>query len=189
MDIPQENLLTDFEEPNYQYVGFWPRFGARLIDSIILRILGYVLSFISAGTGSILIFTTTSLIPFLYHPFMEYRFGASIGKMALRINVVTYEFQKPGITNVILRNIMYGGLELISILFSLFYFYRFREADDSRSIGSLFTSVSDGVNWWVIYAFTILALVIVEIICLVTDEKHRALHDRIGKTYVVRNTY
>jgi uncharacterized RDD family membrane protein YckC len=185
MDTPQENLLTDFEEPEYQFVGFWQRVGARFVDSIIVRVVVYILGLFINSSGSMIIYAVVSVIPLLYHPVLEYKFGASLGKMLLRIKVVNYDMQNLTIANVVLRNILYVGLQLIAVGFTLFYVYSFQSEENSIITG-IVSSFSEGISWSVFYGLAMIALVIAEIVCMLTDSKFRALHDRIGKTYVVK---
>lgn len=184
MEEPLENLLTDFEEPEYSYVGFWPRFGALLIDGVILWGVSIPLSWVlmswySAGTVIIM-----SLIPFLYYPILEYKFSATLGKMILGIKIVNYELQPLTISNVILRNIIYFATELASIALVLYSYYNVYENEES--FGSMADIFSFQLSPEIILRTIVLVIYIVEVIFLLSDEKHRALHDRIGKTYVVR---
>lgn len=180
----EENLLDDFQEPDYKYVGFWSRFGARFIDGIILRVFSFILSTATAEWGSVYLVAITSLLPLFYQPVMEYRYGASLGKMALGIKVVNYELEKLTLSNVVLRNILYFALQFTVVCFTVYYYYLFDH--ENSMLPNIFTSFSDGISWTSIYAVLLGALFITEIIFLLTDEKFRALHDRIGKTYVVK---
>ncbi|MBX9783108.1 MAG: RDD family protein [Chitinophagaceae bacterium] len=180
----EESLLDDFQEPDYKFVGFWSRFGARFIDGIILRVFSFILSAVTAQWGSPYLVAFTSLLPLFYQPVMEYIYGASVGKMALGIKVVNYDLEKLTLSNVVLRNILYFALQFTMICFTVYYYYIY---DTENSVlPNLFNSLSDGVSWAAVYAILLAALFITEIIFLLTDEKFRALHDRIGKTYVVK---
>lgn len=189
MDTPQDNLLIDFEEPKYQFVGFWPRFGALFIDGIILGVFALIFSFIFNDVNSLTFILTTSLIPIIYNPVLEYYYGATIGKMAIRIKIINYNLRKLTLNNVILRNIIYFTLQLISLAGDLNQYFN---RDGITNLFSLFTNFEDWFTtvaiFTVVYLILFIVVYIVEIIFLVSDEKHRSLHDRIGKTYVVYNT-
>ncbi|NCU04467.1 MAG: RDD family protein, partial [Chitinophagaceae bacterium] len=109
-----ENLLNDFEEPKYRYVGFWPRFGALVMDGIILWVFGYLLGYVLPYNLPFLSIAVTTVIPIAYNLVLEYKFGATIGKMLLRMKIVNDTLQPPGMNNILLRNIIYIGLEMIS---------------------------------------------------------------------------
>jgi uncharacterized RDD family membrane protein YckC len=183
-----ENLLNEFEEPKYQFVGFWSRFGARFIDGIVLAIASWPLNAIGESIGSLPIIAVLSFIPFFYHPFMEYKFGASLGKMALGIKVVNYEFQKLTINNVLLRNIYFLAIEIISVGMTLLTYNAFQtigEEGGFRSMADIFTPEVTSYMW---FALAVFLFYIAEAIVLANDEKFRSIHDRTGKTYVVRKT-
>lgn len=189
MDESLENLLTDFEEPEYRYVGFWPRFGALLIDGAILIVTGYLFILFFTNTESIAFILMTSIIPFLYHPVMEYNFGATIGKMAIGIKIVNHELQKLSLSNVILRNLIYIVFQFISICIEI---YGSLHPEENRNPFANIFSNEYGTDLYVklsvIYFISIIIIYVMELIFLLTDEKFRTLHDRIGKTYVVRKT-
>lgn len=182
-----QNLLNEFEEPAYVYVGFWPRFWALLIDGIILSTAAFVLNSVLGETESPVVTILSSIIPFFYNPIMEYQYGATVGKMALRIKIVNADLQRLTINNVIFRNLIYFSIQLVDIAVELYQFYNTSE----NSIGG-FNSLSDfftpQITMALIFGVFVIVIYIVELIFLLTDEKHRSLHDRIGKTFVVRKT-
>jgi uncharacterized RDD family membrane protein YckC len=189
MEEASENLLTDFEEPEYRFVGFWPRFGALLIDGVILIVTGYLFTLFFSDTDSIAFILITSIIPFLYHPVMEYYSGATIGKMAIGIKIVNHELQKLSLSNVIVRNLIYIVLQIISICIEL---YGSQHPEENRNPFANIFSNDYGTDLYVklsiIYFISIIIIYVLELIFLLTDEKFRTLHDRIGKTYVVQKT-
>jgi uncharacterized RDD family membrane protein YckC len=185
MEETQQNLLTDFEEPTYRFVGLWPRFGALVIDGIVLWAVAIPLRYILSDWSNPLSHILTSLVPFLYNPLLEYRFGATIGKMALGIKIVNYNLEPLTISNVILRNIIYFAFELVSLTITLYGLYNVTDGDAGgfRSMADVF---SFQFTPEVMLMIIIVIIYIVEVVFLLTDERYRSLHDRIGKTYVVR---
>lgn len=181
-----ENLLNDFEEPQYTYVGFWPRFGALLIDGIILVAVSYLLRLPLAELGNnLVVIIVTAIVPLFYNLFLEYRYGATLGKMLLKIKIVNYELQPPTISNVILRNIIYIGLQFVSFGTDINSYFKSQSSDPFGFTGfnSYFTPE---VIIALIYSACVFVIYIIELIFLLNDPKCRALHDRIGKTYVVK---
>ena len=182
-----ENLLNDFEEPLYSYVGFWPRFGALLIDGIILVTVAYFLRLSLAELkNNPVLLIVTAIVPLFYNLFLEYKYGATLGKMLLKIKIVNYELQPPTISNVVLRNIIYIGLQFVSFGIDLNSYFKLQSSDpvDFTGFTSYFTPE---VIIGLIYAACVFVIYIVELVFLLNDEKCRALHDRIGKTYVVKS--
>ncbi|UTW62491.1 RDD family protein [bacterium SCSIO 12741] len=76
------------------YAGFWTRVGASIVDTIVLLpAIGLMMySLLSLQSNAIVILVL--LILMIYKPFMEFRYGATLGKMAVGIKVVD-ENQNP----------------------------------------------------------------------------------------------
>jgi uncharacterized RDD family membrane protein YckC len=84
-------FCTGCAEPMENYsrpAGFWIRFGAQVIDTLIfIPIIG--LTFWNMfGLKSTFVLVLISLPGLVYKPFMESHFGATLGKMACRIKVI-----------------------------------------------------------------------------------------------------
>jgi uncharacterized RDD family membrane protein YckC len=182
-----ENLLNDFEEPQYSYVGFWPRFGALFIDGLILIAVSYFIKLpLQELDNDMVVLIVTPIVPLFYHIFLEYKYAATLGKMLLKIKIVNYELQPPTLSNIILRNIIYIGLQFVSFGKDLYNYYKTQsfEFDQFDGISSYFTPM---VIAGLLYSAGVFVIYIIELVFLLNDEKHRALHDRIGKTYVVKS--
>lgn len=103
----------------YEYVGFWPRVGARIIDSIVTSIGAYAFMFIAAipfgvaGFAGSLIGTTSDEvgagltavyfvimmvgsfgIPMAYETWMVGKFGATLGKKLIGAKVIRSDGSK-----------------------------------------------------------------------------------------------
>ncbi len=90
---------------DYEYAGFWIRFGAKLIDGIAMAIcqliIGVILGVVLAVAGvaedsmAIGLIVVQQLIgfaiPVVYNTYFIGRFSATLGKMACQIKVVTPE--------------------------------------------------------------------------------------------------
>jgi uncharacterized RDD family membrane protein YckC len=142
-----------------RYGGFWIRFLARVIDGLILGVVGIVIT-VPLGLGtmatysgsgmpdfaalisSILLQTSIRfLIAASYEILLTWKTGATLGKMALQLKVVRPD----------------GGPITIG-----------------RSIGRYFSTIVSTVILWI--GFIIAAF----------DDEKRSLHDRICDTRVVR---
>lgn len=182
-----DNLLEGFEEPQYQYVGLWPRFGALFIDGIILIVVGLLLRFpLSELNDPLIPMVSLVIIPLFYNVLFEYKFGATPGKMLLKIKIVNYQLQPPTISNVLLRNLIYMAMQLLSLGHDLWNYF---------NNSSTYDLIEDDASNFLALELTIatflmvlpVAVYLVELVFLLTDPKFRSLHDRIGKTYVVKN--
>lgn len=86
-------LGIDLSQPRQKYAGFWIRFGARLIDGVLIAIVQYAMIFAVAGLGSetTVSLAVSGLIYFLVQPsyeaFMTVKYRATLGKLALGIHI------------------------------------------------------------------------------------------------------
>ncbi|MBW1802754.1 MAG: RDD family protein [Deltaproteobacteria bacterium] len=140
-----------------EYAGFWIRFGAKVIDWIILALVnllinipvGLLMAFTSSksgpGAGAVIISILSNFFNFgfgiAYVTFFLGKYGATLGKMACRLRVVTPE----------------GG-----------------KVTYLRAFGRYFGELVSGITLTIGY------------IIAAFDEEKRALHDRICSTRVVR---
>jgi uncharacterized RDD family membrane protein YckC len=92
-----------------RYAGFWIRFAARFVDGAMLWVVNFIISLV-AGVGAgglarnnanaaaiglqLFVFALQIAIAASYETFMIGRYGATLGKMACKIQVVTAEGQK-----------------------------------------------------------------------------------------------
>src|SRR5450755_3907233 len=91
--LTEEELL--FPEAEIKFATFLSRFGAFFLDGIIILVITLPITILNVMTWKIpYLFVLTSLIAIAYKPFMEYRFGATVGKMAARLRVVGHSFGK-----------------------------------------------------------------------------------------------
>ena len=85
-----DEMLDDViaHDKEYKYAGFWIRFGAAIIDGLILLPFSLLYLLILFGVNVFAISLFGALISMLYKPFMEIKYGATVGKMALGIKVI-----------------------------------------------------------------------------------------------------
>jgi uncharacterized RDD family membrane protein YckC len=182
-DTQQHDLLT---EAQFQvtYGNFWPRFWALLIDGLILSILAPVTIFNKTEWKNLFLLIVISFIQFSYKPFFEYRYGATPGKMALQLKVVNYEFQQATLEQIIIRNIfgILSGLIILSIGVYAF------EQPEFLSISSLqqYSRLGYAGTATLIWEGLMFIILLIDFIFLVSSADSRSLHDRMGKTFVIK---
>lgn len=97
-----------------EYKGIGIRFGAQLIDWIVLGIVYYLIGFALTGKTSweisgesaIQVITLDFVIFLLYFSLLEGTAGATIGKMVLKIKVVNEDGNPCGLGAAFIRNIL-----------------------------------------------------------------------------------
>jgi uncharacterized RDD family membrane protein YckC len=190
MDALDQHLVNDArkELPNDAYAGFGPRLGATLLDGLVL-IPVTVLVIVNLFTWkSMELFLALTVINIGYKPFFEYKFGATLGKMAAGTKVTNLDFGAINLQEALMRNIFHIIFVFISAGSTLWImdqpgfeyvdtFFDYSAFMQSHNQYSLITT-------WV-PALTTLA----DGIVMLSDTQKRSLHDMIGKTYVMRKQY
>ncbi len=101
-----------------EYMGFWIRFGAAIIDIIIVWLFFGVLS----SLAYILPVSIILLVgPLLYYWLFTGLRGQTLGKMLVGIKVVDVQGNRPGLTSAALREIL--GKLVSAIVFYLGFFW------------------------------------------------------------------
>lgn len=182
-DSEQQDLLTDIDF-HVQYGNFWPRFLAILIDGIILAILTPINLFNRTHWKSSVVLIVISVIQFAYKPFFEHIYGATPGKMALKLKVVNYGYQRADAENIIIRNIfgISSGLILLAIniyAFNLPAFDFISTSHEYLNLGYTRTLIFIWEGLWFV-------ILLADVIFLISSDDRRSLHDRMGKTYVIK---
>lgn len=170
-----------------EYATFLSRSGAYFLDTVIVAGVALFVNAINiANFKSFLIYLPVAILSIFYKPFMESHYGATIGKMAFQLKVTDQNFNRIDFKQSLLRSII---LIFPAILFVPIYYVAFNNPNLAEF--SQITEFAQGLtleypiqSWISNLSFIIL---VVDIVVLVTDKTktQRALHDRIGKTYVV----
>ena len=93
-----------------EYAGFWIRFGAAVIDSLIT---GIPAAFITSFTDVPALGTILSVV---YYVMFTYAKGQTPGKMMLNLHVVTENGQKPNLKQVIMREVVGKAISALALL-------------------------------------------------------------------------
>ncbi len=182
-DFQQQDLLTE-PELSVIYGSFWPRFWALLIDGLILSVLAPLTIFNKTEWKNLFLLIIVSVIQFTYKPFFEFVYGATPGKMALRLKVVNYEFQKATLEQIIIRNIfqILSGLIVLSISIYAFTQPEFFSISTLQQFSRLGYTETATFLW----EGLMFILLVIDLIFLVSSTDYRSLHDRMAKTFVVK---
>jgi len=135
---PQQpsEMLTPVQTQEHLYAGFWIRWAAAFIDiwvgivpsALIAAILVLPIALASGepltkafGSApiSILFQGITAILVWFYFIFMTYKYGATLGKMALKLKVISTDEQPLSIQKVIVREVV--GRFLSGLVFSIGY--------------------------------------------------------------------
>ncbi len=172
-----------------RYGKFWDRVGAYLLDGIIVGLISFGLNYLNiTNFKSFLIYLPIAIIGLLYKPFMESYYGATLGKMALRLKVTDLDYNKINFEKSLLRS-------LIVIVPSLIYIPVHYLAFDNPQITQTTGFMEFSMALSEVYPTTkligniFMVVFITDLIVLLTDgsKRQRSLKDFIAKTYVIKN--
>ncbi|MDG1476566.1 MAG: RDD family protein [Vicingaceae bacterium] len=184
----EENIEeTTFDNHGYkeeiEYAGFWIRFGAALIDVLVMIPIIAISTYNQFEMKSIVLLYALTVLSALYKPLMEFKYGATLGKMACKIKVVNEDLNPITIDQGFGRYIPWGISVVLQLMAASYIFSDpgFNSADTYMEIG-LIAQNSPIANISNIY--NIVFLVIIG--SLIFDKKSRGFHDKIAKTTVIK---
>jgi uncharacterized RDD family membrane protein YckC len=179
---PYEQSIFGEEQIPVVYAGFWVRFAALFIDWLLLVMFSFITSNSRTAWFGTAVGIIIGLAGLIYKPLLEYLYGATLGKKAMSIVVVNKMYEKPDLKEVLLRNIFGIVTKIISLTASIFVFANVQLDQERFDFGML-----QGPLGYTLIISSILGLVyIADVIVLLADKQNRALHDFIGKTYVIK---
>jgi uncharacterized RDD family membrane protein YckC len=94
------------QAPALQGVGVGKRFVAVIIDSIIIGIIGVILTLIFGTHQTLFSTSITGLLALIYYIVLEATRGATVGKMALGIKVVKDDGSPISWSESVIRNLL-----------------------------------------------------------------------------------
>ena len=166
------------------YGGFWRRVGAQLVDGLFLGIFIATFTWYDLmSLKSYPLYVFLCLIGNLYKPLMEYRYGATLGKMALGLKCVNLNYEKINLGEAFGRNLVFLVPSAVTMML---YYFVFTSPDFADA--TTFTGVSHVligfryISWSGNVAFLFW---IVDAVVLGTDNHKRGLHDRWANTLVI----
>lgn len=187
MNHETDNVLTEFEQATTIYGSFKQRTFALLIDGIILLPLAAIDWFNKSGWKSQLLLITIFLIGLLYKIFFEYKYGATIGKRTMHLIVVNKDLLPVNLKEVLVRNVFDITWRTIFFIINVITY---------RSAG--FTNITSNEQFVAFqkdlinvnpYLLVYFLIIMIEIVFILTDQKKRALHDRMGDTFVIKSNF
>ena len=183
---PQTDNIAVTEEAfvaPIKYAGFWIRIGAMLLDGLCMLPLTLFTFFNILSIKSLPIAIITPFIYLAYKVLLEYKYGATLGKMICKIRVVNIQHQPITLTESLVRNLPIILSTLLSIATSYITF-------TSEGFADITSFIEYGTYTATLTLVTLFnrlfgGLYIADGICLIANSKKQALHDTIAGTYVI----
>ena len=183
-----ENILdSDLNEPQKIEVNdarlarFWTRVAASIIDSLIfipIIILGFY-NMLDLKILPIEIFTT--FLGMFYKVYMEWKYQATFGKIAMKIKVVNENLGAISLDQSMVRFSLYF-MSYIAGLIAQYYLFTdpdFASVETLNDLVAMQENKRDTLSSWASVPL------IVSVVMVVYDQKKQALHDKLANTYCV----
>jgi uncharacterized RDD family membrane protein YckC len=185
MNEPMQDEDSIFPEADIVFAKFWPRLGAYLLDSIIISVVSLPITYLNVTIWKMAVFfMLTSVVELAYKPFMEYQFGATLGKMAAGIKVVGHNFEKVTLREEIKRVSFYLIPGVLQSIFTLRIYFNnaFSSITNFNEYNQLVVSLNPATVWVVVI---VMALFVADVLVFLSNEQNRSLHDMYAGTYVI----
>lgn len=170
------------ENSTIAHATFMQRMYAFIVDCIVFIPLNLLGNFNLLSIKSLALTIFVSMAWCIYKPLMEWKYGATLGKMALKIRVVGEDLKAISLNQAALRFLPYFAVSL-SFLFSTFAIFGidgFYEATSMEAFQNLEPEMSRFDTTQLTVFFFIFSCS-----AIMLDEKKQAIHDRIGQTYCI----
>lgn len=175
------------------YAGFWRRFCAAIIDTLILVIFVLVFDFIEITSllSEIISLVISSLLFSAYTILFHYKFGATLGKMTVGIRVTLPNGEKIGFKHATLRS----SVDLVFVVFiTVAQIIAISNADSEIFLNGNLLERAEYILplFPVWYGFVNLANQLWywgEFFVLLFNKRKRAIHDFIAGTIVIHQEY
>lgn len=176
-----------------QYAGFWRRVAAHLIDSVALGLALLAIILITLGNNSLYLLTLVlpGVLSIIYQLYLTTKYGATLGKMAMGIQIVRLDGSPIGFAQANLRYSPYLILGLIGVLGNI-------EAFNNIPVPSIFFEQSWTIRsqmlqqhqpaWALLSSVLAMLFVLADMIALLISKKKLSVHDNIAGTMVIKVT-
>ncbi|MBL4668427.1 MAG: RDD family protein [Flavobacteriales bacterium] len=170
-------------EEEIEYAGFWIRVGAALIDTLVFSPL-IALSFVNLFYfKSLVLLYVMIVLQSLYKPLMEFRYGATLGKMAVKIRVVNENQGFITIDQAFGRYIPW----VISAIISLITSTAIYTSPEFYKLTTYIELTKFSQNLPLSTVSQVYNIVFLVLICwVVIDPKKQGLHDKIARTFCIK---
>jgi uncharacterized RDD family membrane protein YckC len=182
-DVSHEESI--FPEAEIVYSRFWDRLGAFLLDGCIVVALTLPISYFNITTWKIpSLYVLIGLISILYKPFMEIRFGATLGKMIVGLEVVGSDFERVTIVEEVKRLSFYLFPAILQHIITLpvYFSSAFDSIYNYREFNRHVSATNPSLLW---ISGIVFVLLFADTVTFFINQPNRALHDVYAGTNVI----
>lgn len=180
------NTLNETPQKQPVYADIATRFGAAMIDGLILTPLTLGLTYYSLiYAKSYALSLVPSLITLLYKCFMEKNYGATFGKKITGIKIVTENLQALTYEDVFKRNYYY----MLAIILVIYNHYILYNMPGLESVTTYMEAAQFQMKLpltSIILSYMLSGLFCIDCFFMLNHERNQTLHDRLAKTVAVK---
>jgi uncharacterized RDD family membrane protein YckC len=165
----------------FVFASFAQRTQAFLIDCFVFIPITCMHNYSILYGKNFSLVVLASVLWFIYKPYMEFKYGATLGKKIMKLKVVNYEGDLADNNQIMLRFLPYFaiGLSNLILFYSMFQHPDFVAIQSLQELSSLQRDTSSSATGLA----SLFYLVSVSVILF--DAKKQALHDRFSSTYCI----
>lgn len=170
---------------NVQYAGFGERLLAYILDFIILIIPMGILMYYGFTGKSLVILMVGGILTMFYKPLMEGVWGATLGKMILKIQVVDSNLDQIDLGQSLLKNAIYIISGVIGLLGNIWLAgtEAFQESE-----GFMEAAAAGEGNPYGTINYIWLVVILISCFAMLASDLKQTLHDRLANTFCVKNS-
>lgn len=176
--------LNSENEVNHkvQWAGFWVRVLGSIIDGLACLPLIAINMYNLYVLKNLSLQLSITFILMLYKPLMEFKYGATLGKMAVGIKVVNSNYNRISLLQSVIRFTPWLVGEVISIITMILLF----QNEEFLSTTNI-TGVSRLQNEVVPSIYSIMGslLLLGSVIVVAFNDKKQGVHDMLAGTYCI----
>ena len=187
MDQPttENNEHSKAPKNHFRFATLGVRLAAAFIDVLVYMPVAAFGVYNLATYKSFGLDLLVNLFPLFYKPLMEWKYGATLGKMALKVKVISTSSLNISLDQALARFtpfFLYLGVIIMSN-YHLFTNSAFAEAADLEAVAELqqksqFTGVSSFASFVMIFS----------VLYIITNPFRQGLHDKLARTYCIRQS-
>lgn len=169
-------------EKSVRFAGFGIRVGASLLDSLVLVPLIGLDYLNMLQLKNLPLALSLALISALYKPLMEYFYGATVGKMIVKIKVVNYQLGAISLEQALIRYLPWAMSVVVNFLATaaLFEAEGFAEARDFVTYGEL--AAASPYDKWIQFSIWVMPI---SAFGILFNNYQQAVHDQLARTYCI----
>ncbi len=174
-----------FPEADIIYSKFWERLGAFLLDGCIVVAITLPVTYFNITSWKIpSLYIIIGLISTLYQPFLEWRFGATLGKMIVGLEVVGHDFEKITLPEELKRVSFYFFPAILQHIITapLYFSTAFDSIYNYREFNGYVAAHTPSLLW---ISGIVFVLLFADTAAFFVNQPNRALHDVYAGTNVI----